>query len=357
MKKLTLLLLVLSTIIFCSQIAYSYPKGQRIWAESVEHVWSKNGDCEIVVTVGHRDCLKSEGWKRLMEQGKVKEWVVFAYYGKVAGKTYYDWIPFSASGRQVSFKVPQAHLQMDWRVKMPYADRYRNEVKRDYELNLFFEQDDPLKRERYFVLRGAEMGCEFGITGDFLDLLNEEWKTESWSDGDVRRRSRFVDCTKEDIIQLFDSTRPPEPASPEYVNFVKENRPTVTIKDYQHSGDWKSGTFTQTYKIGFDAACQARPRSFSIKVKYFATDVASLPGFAPVEALEEIKLKWEPGTQPKTITIMIPQIGLSRHSEYSLSKGPIFVRVLTVIVTESVTGHEPIKTFFELEVGATVTIN
>lgn len=355
MKKLTLLLLVLSTIIFCSQIAYSYPKHQKIHVESVEHIWSKNGDCEIVVTVGHRDSMKSS--ERALKAGKIKEWVVFAYYGKVAGKTYYDWIPSSASGRQVSFKVPQAHLQMDWRVKMPYADRYRNEVKRDYELSLFLAWDDPLKEKTYHMLRGGEMGCDFGITGDFLDLLNDEWKTETWVDGDVRRRSKFVDCTKEDIIQLFDSTRPPEPASPEYVNFLKENRPTVTIKDYQHSGDWKSGTFTQTYKLGFNATCQARSRSFSIKVKYFANEEASRPGFAPVEELEEIKLTLTPGSQPKTITVMIPQIGLSRHSEYSLSKGPIFVRVLTVIVTESVTGREPIKTFFELKVGATVTVN
>jgi hypothetical protein len=361
MKKLILLVLILSTIIFCSQIAYAYiPKNQKIWIESVEHIWSKNGDCEIVVTVGHRDSLKNGGGERALKAGKIKEWVVFAYYGKVPGKTYYNWIPSSASGRQVSFKVPQAHLQMNWVVKMPYADKYHNEVKRDYELSLFLAWDDPLKKETYHILRGGEMGCECGITGDFLDLLNEEWKTEEWTDGDVRRRSRFVDCTKEDIKQLFDSTRPLEPASQEYVNFVQTNPPVITLKGSSYSGDWAAGTFVQTFELGYTAACNpslVKSREFDVKITY---GVRLLPFAGRMDVHDVIgikKIKITITGDSKTITLKVPQAELNKSTQRGNASNPILITGFKFEINETIPGRDSRFTEHFIEVDSTITVN
>lgn len=163
----------------------------------------------------------------------------------------------------------------------------------------------------------------------------------------------FDGCTQEDILRLFNEGTQTKTVW----EFRKANPPQVSLNNYTYSGDWAAGTFTQTYTLGFNATCQTSPRSFSIKIKYFANDDASRPGWAPVEELAEIKLELKPDNQSRTITIAIPQIGLSRHTEYTKTKNPIFVRELSVEVTELIPGHESIRTFYDLKVGATVTVN
>lgn len=318
MKKLltvSVLMLTLCGLLVCTVPAYATMSIDS----TITKIWNKNGDCEIksfvAVDKRRRDVQSNHGYYAGME----------VRYSR-GGRSNILLIDLS----ETRYGAGEGGMWMQGTITIPQA------YLADFQVTIHVG----------YSRSGADRVQEYC---DSINIFLDEGILRP----DTKGKTTFEGCTQKDIERLITEGDQDK----RFWTSRKDNPPRVSLDSYNYSGDWTAGTFTQTFTLGFNVVCKDSPRSFSIKIKYFANEEASRPGFAPVEELEEIKITLSKLSQPKTITVTIPQTGLSRHSEYSLSKSPIFVRELSVIVTESVTGHDQIVTFYELKIGAKVTIN
>lgn len=337
MKKLliTSVIMLIFCLPFVCQVQASYGDSDSLGIVWIAKVWDKNGDCEIRCRVlGDRSYQQMKAQRDFFPGMEVK-------YSKDG--RYYDLI---SDLKETGSGSNNAKVWLNGSVVIPKA--YKVDFKIQISAGYGKNGSGKLEQQYVTILRYLDEGI-LKPDSQYPDSQSMTAFADCKFKNDAAKQQACEKSARENIISLFN-----EGTQHKNVwDFSKTNPPRISLKGSSSSGDWALGTFTQVFQLEFQTVSLHTNRSFAISIGYFTKDWES----SPDGELDKINLFWAGSSQPKTITLTIPQSVLSNHPDYSRSKSPIFIQKLFVKVTESVTGHDPIITFYEFKVGATVTVN